>query len=173
MLHLEQKKVIVEDVRAIATDAHSIVVSDYRGLTVTELELLRAQAREAGVVVRVVRNRLAKIALDGTNFDCLNEVLTGPSIFAFSLSSAGGAAKIVQKFIKSSGKLAVKGISTGEGLLGPEHLAAVAKLPTRDEALAMLMGTLQAPAGNLAFGLKDSVGRLARVMQAYADQKTD
>ncbi len=173
MLHLEQKKAIVEDVRAIATEAHSVVISDYRGLTVSELETLRTEAREADVVVRVVRNRLAKIALDGTNFDCLNDILTGPSIFAFSLSSAGGAAKVVQKFMKSCDKLAVKGLSTGEGFLGPEHLAAVAKLPTRDEALSMLMGTLHAPARDFACGLQDSVGRLARVLNAYAEQQSN
>ena len=171
MLHLEQKKIIVEDVRAIAADAHSIIVSDYRGLTVNELEELRSQARESDVIVRVVRNRLAKIALEETNFGCLNEVLTGPTIFAFSLGSASGAAKVIQKFAKSCDKLIVKGISTGEGPLGPEHLAAVAKLPTRDEALAMLMGTFQAPARNLACGLKDSAAQLARAINALAEQK--
>ncbi len=170
-LMLAQKKEVVKEVQAIAQKAISAVVADYRGLTVNEMMLLRQQARGSSVYLRVVRNTLAKRALSNTDFDCLNESLVGTTFLAFSLEAPGDAARILHDFGKDHDKLRVKALALSGQLLSAEHLEAVAKLPSRDEALSKLAYVLKAPIARLAQTLAATPGKLVRTVAAVAEQK--
>jgi len=110
-LNLDSKKVVVEEVAQYASKALSAVAAEYRGLTVTELEELRNTARETGVYLRVVKNSLAKRAVAGTDFECMQEGLKGPLIMAFSMEAPGAAARLINDFAKSNDKLIAKVIA--------------------------------------------------------------
>ncbi|MBN2689970.1 MAG: 50S ribosomal protein L10 [Gammaproteobacteria bacterium] len=170
-LRLEDKKAIVAEVNAVANSAISAVVADYRGLTVAEMTELRAKARETRVDLRVVRNTLAKRALQDTNFSCLSEVLTGPLFMAFSLDDPGAAARLLKKFAKEHDRLTVKALSVDGQLLAADQLTAVAELPTRDEALAMLMGVMIAPISKLVRTVAEPHTKLVRTVAAVRDSK--
>lgn len=170
-LRLEQKQAIVAEVNQIAGAALSAVVSDYRGLTVSQMTELRAKARNAGVYLRVIRNTLARRAVAGTEYECLNEAFVGPTLLAFSQEDPGAAARLLKDYARDFEALEVKALSIGGKLLGPGDIDRVAKLPTRDEALALLMAVMQAPIVKLARTLNEVPGKLVRTVAAVRDQK--
>lgn len=170
-LRLADKQAIVAEVNEAATSALSAVVSDYRGLTVDQMTQMRAKARENGVYLRVVRNTLAKRAIEGTEYECLSETLVGPTMFAFSQEDPGSAARLVKDWSKEYQALEVKALSIGGQLIDPADIDRVAKLPTRDEALALLMAVMLAPVTKLARTLNEVPGKLVRTVAAIRDQK--
>ena len=170
-LNLEQKKTIVEEVTKVASKALSAVAADYCGLTVSEMNELRLRAREAGVCLRVVRNTLAKRALQGTSFSCLDEILVGPLVLAFSQDEPGAAARVIRDFMKEHEKLEVKALSINGQLLFAKDLDMVAKLPSRDEALSMLMAVMKQPITKFVRTLAEPQAKLARTLAAVRDKK--
>ena len=170
-LKLEQKQEIVSEVNAAAETALSAVLADYRGLTVSEMTEMRAKARESGVYLRVVRNSLAKRAFEGTEYECLTEALTGPTLIAFSQEDPGSAARLLKDCAKGFKELEVKALSIGGQMLGAERLDQIAKLPTRDEAIAMLMSVMQAPIAKLTRTLNEVPGKLVRTVAAIKEHK--
>ncbi len=170
-LRLEDKQAIVADVAEVASSALSAVVADYHGLTVDEMTELRNQARAQGVYLRVVRNTLLKRAIEGSEYECLNEALVGPTILAFSQEDPGSAARVVKDFAKDHEQLEVKALAVGGKLLAASDIDALAKLPTRDEALAQLMSVMQAPIAKLATTLNEVPSKAVRVIAAVKDQK--
>lgn len=170
-LGLEGKKAIVEEVNQVASTALSAVLAEYRGMTVAQLTALRVKARQSGVYVRVVRNTLAKRAVENTEFACLNDALVGQVICAFSLEEPGAAARLIQDFTKTCDKLVTTAIAVGGTLHGPDQLDAVAKLPTKDEAIASLMSVMNGPVTKLARTLNEFPSRIARVINAVREQK--
>ncbi|MGI0118136.1 50S ribosomal protein L10 [Zooshikella sp. RANM57] len=172
-LRLEDKKAIVAEVNEAAGSALSAVIADYRGLTVSQLTALRKQAREGKVYLRVVRNTLVRRAVVGTDFECLTEALTGPTILAFSKEDPGAAARLIKDFAKENKQLEVKALSIGGKLLGADQIDVLAKMPTREEALAMLARVTIAPVTKLARALNDIPTRVTRVIAAVRDQKQE
>lgn len=169
-LRLEDKKALVAEVNAVAKEALSAVAAEYRGLTVEQMTALRKKAREAGVYVRVVKNTLAKRAVEGTDFECLKEALTGPLVLAFSQEDPGAAARIVKDFAKENDKLVAKAVSISGQLYSAAEIERLASLPTLDQARAMLLGVLQAPYAKLVRTLAEPGAQLARVLNARAQQ---
>jgi large subunit ribosomal protein L10 len=170
-LRLEQKHQIVAEVNEVAASALSAVIADYRGLTVAEMTEMRVKARESGVYLRVVRNTLAKRAVEGTEYECLNEAFVGPTLLAFSQEDPGAAARLIKDYAKDYAELEVKALSIGGILLGADQIDRVAKLPTLDEARSMLMSVMQAPVVKLARSLNEMPGKLVRTIAAVRDQK--
>ena len=170
-LQLEQKKAIVADVHAAAGNALSAVVADHRGVSVAEMTDLRRRARESGVYLRVVRNTLLKRAVEGTDYECLADVAAGPTMLAFSNEDPGSAARLFKEAVRDIRELDVKAVSIGGELLPADDIERVASLPTRDEAIAMLMSVMQAPIAKLARTLIEVPGRLARTLAAVGDAR--
>lgn len=168
---LEAKKQIVSEVNDVASEALSAVVAEYRGLTVADMTTLRNKARDNGVYLRVVRNTLAKLAVEGTDFVCMKEEFTGPVICAFSKDEPGSAARLLKEFSKEYESMNVTALSIGGKLLGADQINAVASLPTHDEALAQLMSVMNGPITKLTRTLNDVPGRLVRVVAAVKDAK--
>ena len=171
MLKLEDKKAIVAEVSEVASGALSAVIADYRGLTVSEMTELRKLAREQGVYLRVLRNTLARRAVNETDFECLQDTFVGPTVMAFSLEDPGSAARLIKDFAKDNDKLEVKALAVGGESYGPEEIDRLAKLPTREQALGIVAGTLQAPVTKFVRTLNDVPTKLARVLNAVKDQK--
>jgi len=168
---LKQKQAIVAEVNETAANALSAVLADYRGVSVQGMTALRKEAREAGVQVRVIRNTLARRAFAGTEFECLVEKLLGPNVVAFSLEDPGAGARIFKDFAKANNQFEIRALSVGGRLLGAEQIDMLAKLPTREQALSILMSVMLAPATKLAMTLNDIPGRVTRVVAAVRDQK--
>ena len=167
-LRLEDKQALVEEVNAIAASALSAIAAEYRGMSVAQITELRAKARSQGVYVRVVKNTLAKRAVEGTEFACLRESLKGPLILAFSREDPGAAARVFKDFAKGNDKLVTKAVAIGGVLYGPADLDRLASLPTLDQARAILLGVLQAPATKLVRTLAEPPALVARVLAARA-----
>jgi len=170
-LTLEGKKAVVEEVHEVAKAAHSAVAAEYIGLSVAQMTDLRVQARNSGVYLRVVRNTLARRALEDTNFACMRDELVGPLVLAFSKEEPGAAARVIKGFSKSNDKLVVKLVSVEGRLLGPGELDMLASLPTRDEAIAQLMSVMQAPVAKFVRTLAEPYAMLVRTLGAIRDQK--
>lgn len=170
-LSLAEKQAVVEEVSQAASKAISAVVADYRGLTVTEMTQLRADARKSNVYLRVVRNTLTKRAVKDTEFDCLNEALVGPLFVAFSQEAPSDAARLLKNFAKENNKLEVKALAIGGKLLAADQLEAVASLPTKDEAIAKLMYVMKAPVEKFVRTLVEPHAKLVRTVAAVKDQK--
>ena len=170
-LNLEQKKAIVAEVNDVASSAYSAGAAEYRGLTVEEMTELRREGRKNGVYLRVVKNSLARRAVEGTEFACMQEGLTGPLILAFSQEDPGAAARVIKDFSKGHKHLEVKLVSIGGQLLAPSELEALAKMPTYDQAISMLMAVMKAPVEKLARTMKEVPGKLVRTVAAIKDAK--
>ena len=170
-LNLEDKKALVAEVSAVAATALSVVAAEYRGLTVSQMTELRSKARSAGVYVRVVKNSLARKAMAGTSFECMSPILKGPLVLAFSKDDPGAAARVVKAFAKDNDKLVTMAVSLGGQLLAASALEKVASLPTREQALAALMGVMKAPIQKLAATLAAAPSKLVRTLAAVRDQK--
>lgn len=170
-LSFNEKEAIVAEVAEIASSAFSVVVAEYAGLESVDMDDLRAKSREGGVRLRVVKNTLARRALEGTDFACLQDSLVGPVVMAFSQEDPGAAARVVKDFTKENDKLAVKALSIGGQLLEASELDRLAKLPTKDQAISMLMSVMQAPITKLARTLNEVPGKLVRTVAAIRDDK--
>ncbi|MCY4058475.1 MAG: 50S ribosomal protein L10 [Gammaproteobacteria bacterium] len=170
-LQLEQKQAIVADLNAAAGNALSAVVADHRGVSVAEMTDLRRRARESGVTLRVVRNTLLKRAVVGTDYECLADVATGPTMLAFSNDDPGSAARLFKDAVREIEELDVKALSIGGQLLEADDIDRVATLPTRDEAIAMLMSVMQAPIAEFVRTLMEIPGKLTRTLAAVRDSK--
>ncbi len=168
---LEGKKAIVADVNEVAATALSLVVADSRGCSVHAMTALRKQAREANVSMRVVRNNLAKRAVEGTEFECAREAFVGPSLLAFSMEEPGAAARLFKDFAKENEDFEVRALAVSGQLLGGESLDVLAKLPTRDQALSQLLSAMKAPVTKLAQTMDAVPSKLVRTLVAVRDQK--
>lgn len=164
-----QKEAIVASLHRIFAGATLVVVIRHSGLTVAEASDLRRQMRAAGAAYRVIKNRLARRALEGTGFTGLTEHFVGPTSIAFS-SDPVAAAKVTVEYAKRSGKIVVLGGALGDVLLDPAGVGALASLPSLDALRAKLIGLLQAPAAKLAGVLQAPAGQLARVLNVYGSQ---
>ena len=170
-LNLEDKKALVAEVAAVAQKAQSVVAAEYRGLTVSQMTELRSKARKSGVYMRVVKNTLARKALAGTSFESVGPKLKGPLVLAFSKDDPGAAARVVKDFAKANEKLVATLVSLGGQVLPGAELEKVASLPTREQALSMLLGVLKAPMQKLAGTLAAPASKLVRTVAAVREQK--
>lgn len=172
-LNLEQKKAIVAEVAEVANQALSVVAAEYRGMTALEMNDLRVRARSTGIYFRVVRNRLARIAVEGTPFECVKDALIGPLVLAFSPEgqSPGAAARLIRDYVKENDALKVKLLSIGGKLLDVDQLDIIAKLPTKEEAIATLMGVMKAPIEKFVRTLAAPSTKMVRTLAAVCDQK--
>jgi large subunit ribosomal protein L10 len=159
-LNIDDKKRIVTEVAAIAANAKSVVAAEYRGLTVEQLTALRMGARKNGVYLRAVRNTLARRAFADTEFACLQDALVGPLLLAFSREEPGAAPKLISDFAKLNERLIIKAGAFNGKLMQPAEIDKLARMPTRDQAISLLMAVMKAP-----------VGKLARTLAAVRDQK--
>ncbi|KAA6185007.1 50S ribosomal protein L10 [Thiohalocapsa marina] len=170
-LTFAEKEAIVAEVADVAKSAYSAIGAEYRGLTVAEMTDLRVQARQAGVYVRVVKNTLAKRALADTEFACMADALTGPLVLAFGQQDPGSVARVAKDFAKTHDKFQVRLIALSGQLLDAAELDKVAKMPTYEEALSMLMAVMKAPVQKLTSTLNEVPGKLVRTVAAVRDAK--
>ena len=162
-LNLEDKQEIVKEVSEAAKEALSAVVADSRGVTAVKMDALRKQGREAGVYMRVVRNTLLRRVVEGTQFECIKDVLSGPSIIAFSNENPGAAARIFKEFAKKEDKFTIKGAAFEGEFISADSIDVLASLPTYEEALARLMNVMKEAAA----------GKLVRCIDAVRAQKEE
>ena len=170
-LNLEQKKVVVAELANVAAKAHSLVAAEYSGLTVAQLTELRKKARESGVFVKVAKNTLVSRAIEGTDYVCVKQALVGPMLYAFSEEDPGAAGRLVKEFSKANDKLVARIVAIGGQMFPGSHVETLASLPTREQALAMLMGVMQAPISKLVRTLAEPAAKTARAVAAVRDQK--
>jgi large subunit ribosomal protein L10 len=170
-LKLEDKKAIVAEVAEVAASAYSAVAAEYRGLTVEKMTELRRKARDGGVYLRVVRNTLARRAVENTDFACMQDIMVGPLVLAFSQEDPGAAARVIKDFAKANDKLVVKAVSISGKLLPASDIEALAKLPTYEQAISTLMATMKAPISKFVRTLAEPHAKLARTIAAVRDQK--
>jgi large subunit ribosomal protein L10 len=170
-LRLEDKKALVKEVNTVAGESVSAVAAEYRGLSVSAMTELRAKARSAGVYLRVVKNTLARRAVAGTDFECMQETLKGPILLAFAKDDPGAAARVIKDFAKDHAALQAVSLSAGGQLLPGSDLARLAELPTLDQARAMLLGVMLAPMSKLVRTLAEPPAMLARTLSARASQE--
>ncbi|MFT0545338.1 50S ribosomal protein L10 [Allopusillimonas ginsengisoli] len=169
-LNREEKAVVIEEVGAEVAKAQSIIIAEYRGLDVASVTVLRKNARESGVYLRVLKNTLVRRALSGTPFEGITEQLTGPLMYALSTDPVS-AAKVLADFAKTNEKLVIKGGALPNSLLDQEGVKALATMPSRDELLAKLMGTMQAPITQFVRTLNEVPTKFVRGLAAVRDQK--
>ena len=170
-LNFEQKQAIVAEVAEVARTAYSAVAAEYRGISVEKMTELRVQARSNGVYLRVVKNTLARRAVKDTEFECMTDGLTGPLVLAFSQEDPGAAARVIKDFAKNNDKLVVKLVSISGQMLAPSELETLAKMPTYDQAISMLMSVMKAPIQKLAATMNEVPGKLVRTIAAVRDAK--
>ena len=170
-LRLEDKQALVAEVNEVAANSESAIVAEYRGLSVAQMTEFRAKARSEGVYVRVIKNTLARRAIEGTDFECLKEALQGPLLLAFSREDPGAAARVIKEFAKDNEDLATKAVAIGGTLYGAEDLGRLASLPNLDQARAMLLRVLNASATQLVRTLAEPPVMLARVLAARGESE--
>lgn len=170
-LSFAEKEAIVSEVAEVAASAYSAVTAEYIGLSAEEMTELRAKARSGGVYLRVVKNTLARRAVNGTDYECLQDTLSGPLLMAFSQEDPGAAARVLKDFAKENDKLVIKALSVSGQLLAASELDRLASLPTKEQAISMLMSVMQAPVTKLARTLNEVPGKLVRTVAAVRDAK--
>ena len=170
-LRLEDKKTLVKEVNTVAGESVTAVAAEYRGLSVSEMTELRKEARNAGVYMRVVKNTLARRAIEGTEFECMKETLKGPLLLAFAKDDPGAAARVIKDFANGHDALQAVSLSVGGQLLPASDLSKLAELPTLDQARAILLGVMMAPMTKLARTLAEPSGMLARTLGARSNQE--
>ena len=168
---LARKQEIVAEVNAEVREAVSAATADYRGLTVSEMTTMRADARSSGVYMRVIRNTLARRAVEGTAHECMKETFSGPTLIALSRDDPGAAARLLKKYVDEFRTLEVTALSVDGELLEAGQLNRIASLPTLDEARAQLMRMLLAPLDALARTLNEVPGGLVRAVAAVRDAR--
>jgi len=169
-LNLEQKKEVVAEVSARIAKAQTIVLAEYRGLPVEHVTQLRARARAAGVYLRVLKNSLARRAVQGTPFEKLSDQMVGPLAYGISEDPVA-AAKVLHMYAKENDKLVIKGGAMPNHVMSAKEIGSLATLPSRDELLAKLMGTMQAPIAKFVQTLNQVPGKFVRTLAAVRDQK--
>jgi large subunit ribosomal protein L10 len=170
-LNLEGKKAVVAEVAEVASNAFSAIAAEYRGLTVAEMTELRVAARKHNVYIRVVRNTLARRAVEGTEFACMQEGMTGPLVYGFSMEDPGAVARVMGDFAKENTKFEVKMVSLGGKLFPASELDRLAKMPTKEQAISMFMGTLKAPIEKFVRTLQAPTSKMVRTFAAVRDAK--
>lgn len=171
VLRLEEKKALVAEVNEVAGRALSAVAAEYRGLSAGEFDTLRKQARENGIYLHVVKNSLARKALDGTGFACMRDGLTGPLVLGFSLEDPGAVGRVIRDFSKDHEKLVVRSVAIGGQAYGPHDIERLANLPTREQALAMLLRVMQAPISRFVRTLVEPAAQFVRTVHAVGQAK--
>ncbi len=169
-LNREEKAAVIDEVSAQVAQAQSIIVAEYRGLGVGSITALRKQARESGVYLRVLKNTLARRAVAGTPFEGLTDKLVGPLIYGISKDPVS-AAKVLADFAKSNDKLALKAGAMPNAVLDQNGVKALASMPSREELLAQLMGTMQAPVAKFVRTLNEVPGKFVRTVAALRDER--
>ena len=164
-----QKEQLVEDLGQIFESSGVVVVSHYEGMTVAEMQDLRAQMREAGGSVRVAKNKLAKIALEGKPCASIAEYLTGMTVLAYSEDPVA-AAKVVDKYAKGNDKLVVLGGAMGDQALDPAGVKTVAGMPSREELIASIAGCIGAPASNIAGAIGAPASNIAGILSTIEEK---
>lgn len=172
-IRLEDKQQIVSEVNQAASSALSAVLADYRGVTVEEMTALRKNARDNKVYLRVVRNTLLKRAVLDTEFECIQEVLVGPTILALSQEDPGAAARVLKDFAKENDDFEIKALSIGGKLMDASQIDVLAKLPTLDQARSILMSVMLAPVTKLARTMNEVPSKVTRAVAAVRDQKQE
>jgi large subunit ribosomal protein L10 len=165
-----QKEDVISEVSAYVAKAEAIIVAEYRGLEVEAMTNLRRQARDSGVYLRVLKNTLAKRAIAGTPYESMSDQLVGPLIYGISEDPVA-CAKVLSTFAKSNDKLVLKGGAMSASVLDVDGIKALADLPSREELLAMLLGTMQAPVAKFVRTLNEVPTSFARALAAVRDQK--
>ncbi len=171
-LNRQEKTVVVEEISAEVAKAQSIVIAEYRGLDVASVTVLRKKARESGVYLRVLKNTLARRAVAGTPFEELSAQLTGPLIYGISTDPVS-AAKVLSDFAKTNDKLVLKGGALPNSLMNVEGVKALASLPSREELLAKLLGTMQAPVAQFVRTLNEVPTKFVRGLAAVRDKQAE
>jgi large subunit ribosomal protein L10 len=169
-LDLDKKKAVVAEVSAQLAKAKAIVVAEYRGLEVGRMTELRAKARKSGVYLRVLKNTLARRAVEGTPFAGLSQHMKGPLVYGIS-PDAVATAKVLNEFAKANEKLVIRAGAMENAVISAKEVTALASLPSRDELLAKLLGTMQAPIAKFARTLNEVPSRFVRTLAAVRDKR--
>ena len=169
-LNRQEKAIVIEEVTTQVAKAQSIVVAEYRGLDVASVTVLRKKARESGVYLRVLKNSLARLAVAGTPFEALSSKLTGPLIYGVSADPVN-AAKVLSAFAKDNDKLVIKAGALPNSVLDVNGVKALATMPSREELLSKLLGTMQAPIAQFVRTLNEVPTKFVRGLAAVRDQK--
>ncbi|GHE44781.1 50S ribosomal protein L10 [Vulcaniibacterium thermophilum] len=170
-LNLTQKQEVVAELAEVAGKALSLVASEYAGLTVAELTEMRKKARQNGVYLKVAKNTLVSRAVEGTDYAVVKDALTGPLLYAFSQEDPGAAGRLIKEFAKTNDKLKPRLVSIGGQMYPGTHVEVLASLPTREQALSMLLSVLVQPATQLVRLLSEPAAQVARVVNAVGQQK--
>jgi len=171
MMRIDDKKALVAEVNEVAKRALSAVAAENKGLTAGKFDDLRKKARANGIYLHVVKNTLARKALKGTAFECLDTALVGPLVLGFSLEDPGAVGRVIKDFAKENDKLVVKAVSIGGQLYSAKDIDRLAKLPTREQALSLLLGAMKGPIGKFVTTLHAVPSKFVRTVKAVADQK--
>lgn len=170
-LNLDEKKAIVAEVSAQVESAQAIIMAEYRGIEVGQMTQLRAKAREAGIYFRVVKNSLVRRAVEGTPYAGLAEHMVGPLAYGISTDPVA-AAKVLHEFSKGNEKFVIKVGAIGEKVMSVDDVKALASLPSRDELLSKLLGTMQAPVAKFVRTLNEVPTKFVRGLAAVRDSKS-
>jgi len=170
-LSLEQKQAMVSEVATKLQGAQAVIVAEYRGLNVERVTQLRSKARKSGVWLRVLKNTLARRAVKGTPFEKLSEQMVGPLMYGISQDPVAGA-KVLSEFAKENELFVIKAGAMPNAVMSAQDIKALAQLPSREELIATLLGTLQAPMTKLVRTLNEVPGKFVRTLAAYRDQRS-
>ena len=171
-LNLERKQAVVAEIGAQLARAQTVVLAEYRSLKVGEMTELRRKARSSGVYLRVLKNTLARRAVADTPFKGLADKMSGPLAYGISADPVA-AAKVLQEFARGHDKFVIKAGAMPNLLMSPREVADLAKMPSRDQLLATLVGTLQAPIAKFVRTLNEVPGRFVRTLAAVRDGKSE
>jgi large subunit ribosomal protein L10 len=169
-LSLEQKQAVVSEVAAQLAKAQAVIVAEYRGLDVARVTQLRAKARKSGLYLRVLKNTLARRAVKGTPFEQLSDQMVGPLMYGIASDPVAGA-KVIAEFAKENELFVIRGGAMANTRMSDKDVKALALLPSREELLAKLMGTMQAPVAKLVRTMNEVPGKFVRTLAAYRDSK--
>ena len=169
-LSLEQKQAMVSEVSAKLKGAQAVIVAEYRGLDVGRVTQLRSKARKSGLYLRVLKNTLARRAVQGTPFEKLSDQMVGPLMYGISQDPVSGA-KVLSEFAKDNEQFVIKAGAMPNSLMSAKDIKALALLPSRDELLAKLMGTMQAPVAKLVRTMNEVPSKFVRTLAALRDQR--
>jgi large subunit ribosomal protein L10 len=169
-LNLEQKQAVVSEVAAKLANAQAVIVAEYRGLDVARVTQLRAKARKSGLYLRVLKNTLARRAVKGTPFEKLSDQMVGPLMYGIASDPVAGA-KVLSEFARENELFVIRGGAMQNARMSDKDVKALALLPSREELLARLLGTMQAPMAKLVRTLNEVPGKFARTLAAYRDAK--
>jgi large subunit ribosomal protein L10 len=169
-LNLEQKQAVVAEVAAQLAKAQAVIVAEYRGLDVARVTQLRSKARKSGLYLRVLKNTLARRAVKGTPFEKLSDQMVGPLMYGIASDPVAGA-KVIAEFAKENELFVIRGGAMANTKMSDKDVKALALLPSREELIAKLMGTMQAPVAKLVRTMNEVPGKFARTLAAYRDSK--